>query len=78
MYLLLNNPPTEDGVIIAGALSVLNGFFSLAHISVTSYVFDLLPLFLHLISAHLVILTVIFYLFSSSVQLKKVTGMDRA
>lgn len=51
--------------------------FSLAHISITSYVFDLLTLFLHLISARLVILTVIFYLFSNSAQLKKVTGMDR-
>lgn len=48
--------------------------FSLAHISVTSYVFDLLTLLLYLISAHLVTFTVIFYLFSNSLQLRKVTG----
>lgn len=52
--------------------------FSLAHISITSYVFDLLTLFLYLISTHLVTFTVIFCVFSNSVQLRKVTGMDRA
>lgn len=60
------------------ALSVLNvGFFSLAHISITSHVFDLFTLFLYLICAHLVTFTAIFYLFSNSVQLRKVRGMDR-
>jgi len=78
VYLLLKSPPTEDGVINGWGPEYPERIFSLAHISITSYVFDVLTLFLYLISAHLVTFTVIFYFFSNSVQLRKVTGMNRA
>jgi len=52
--------------------------FPLVYIFITSYVFDLLTLFLYLICAHLVTFTVILHLFSNFVQFRKVTAIDRA